>query len=311
MNRFHRWPPLNCLRGFEAAARLNSFSRAARELHMTQSAISHQIKTLEAYLEQPLFIRDKRKVVLSDAGADLLYTTEQCLELFARGLQRLEHFKKPNQLIVHTGSAFASNWLVARLDRYRALHAAADVWLYTTDMEPDLELAEVHLAILHGSGDWPELSSRLLLPDLLVPLCAPSHPVMQANGEPAVLLEHSLLHGEQQEDWHRWFARSGMNQANPTSGPNFSNPALMLQAAERGQGIALASLVLAADAIDAGRLASPVRLAVRSELGYYLVTREDGLKSKNVAPFTDWLVAETDDFATGLYRQIESRYVKA
>ena len=137
---------------------------------MTQSAVSHQIKTLEEYLQQPLFIRVKRKVKLTDAGQELLSITDQCLETLGKGLQRLEHFKKPNQLILHTDSGFASNWLVTRLCDFRQQHPEIDLWLYTTDMKPDLELAEVHLAILYGNGNWPGLSSTPLLADAMLSL---------------------------------------------------------------------------------------------------------------------------------------------
>ena len=177
-------------------------------------------------------------------------------------------------------------------------------------MEPDLDLAEVHLAILHGTGDWPDLKVTPLLADVLVPLCSPSHPIMQQFlCEPADLLEHGLLHGEQAENWHAWFAGVGMAHVNPTSGPNFSNPSLMLQAAEQGQGIALASLVLAAEAVGDGRLTSPVNKGLRSSHGYYLVTREDGLKSQNLPPFLGWLMSEAKTFDTGLYAQLQANYV--
>ena len=276
---------------------------------MTQSAVSHQIKTLETYLDQPLFIRDKRKVVLSDAGAALLETTEQCLELLASGLQRLEHFKKPNQLILHASSAFAANWLVTRLNRFHEQNNNIDVWLYTTDMEPDLDLTEVHLAILHGDGEWSDLTASPVLTDVLLPLCSPTHPIMKkTRREPIDLLEHRLLHGEEAENWQSWFTRVGLTEANPTSGSNFSNPALMLQAAEQGQGIALASLVLGADALENGRLVSPLKLGIRSRRNYYLVSRENGLKSQNLAPFIDWLRAEISEFDAGLYAQLQANY---
>ena len=288
---------MNCLRGFQAAARYGSFSRAAKELHMTQSAVSHQIKTLEEYLRQPLFIRVNRKVKLTDAGQELLTITDQCLETLGKGLQRLEHFRKPNQLILHTDSAFASNWLVPRLCGFRKQYPGIDLWLYTTDMAPDLELAEVHIAILYGRGDWPGLSSTPLLADAMLPLCSPSHPIMsQAIIEPADLLAYDLLHGEQDENWHSWFASHGMTAANPVAGPNFSNPAHLLQTAVAGHGIALGSIVLATDLMKSGQLVCPIHLGLNSKQGYHLVTREDGLKSRNSAPFRGWLEQTVGDF---------------
>ena len=273
---------------------------------MTQSAVSHQIKTLEDYLQQPLFIRVKRKVVLSDAGQELLSITDRCLDTLSKGLQRLEHFKKPNQLILHTDSGFASNWLVSRLGQFRQQFQHIDLWLYTTDMNPDIEMAEVHLAILYGDGNWANLSSTELLADSMLPLCSPDHPAMRSPINPADLLNYDLLHGEQDENWHNWFLNHGITDANPTSGPNFSSPVHLLQTAVQGQGIALASLVLAADLIKSGQLTCPIKLGLGSKMGYYLVTREEGLKSNNLAPFLDWLSNEAKNFKNGIYQDIAS-----
>ena len=309
MNIIGRWPPLNCLRGFESAARLGSFSKAANELNMTQSAISHQIKTLEDYLGQILFIRVKRKVVLSDAGTDFLATTENCLNILNEGLKRLEQYKKPNQVVVHSDSAFASNWLVSRLSGFRELYPDTDIWLDTTEGEPDLEHSEVDLSILYGSGRWPGLSKTRLIGDVLVPLCAPDHPIQaQAMREPLDLLDHNLLHGEQEESWNTWFASIGLADTNPITGPNFSCPVHLLQAAELGQGIALGSLILAADQIESGKLVSPVYRGIRSRNAYYLVARYEGLESSKLAVFSEWLMQQAERFTTNRYRSLESRY---
>lgn len=108
------WPPLSALRGFEAAARLGSFHQAAEELHLTQSAISQQIRSLEAFLEQPLFFRTGRSVALTDAGHDLFSTAQVMLQQLAVGIRRLDQYRKPNQLIVNTTPAFARHWLTPR-----------------------------------------------------------------------------------------------------------------------------------------------------------------------------------------------------
>jgi LysR family glycine cleavage system transcriptional activator len=307
----HKWPPLNCLRGFEAAARLNSFSKAASELNMTQSAVSHQIKTLENYLEQPLFIRVNRKVILADAGIDLLETTEECLNILEDGLKRLEQYKKPNQLIVHTPSAFASQWLVPRLNHFREQHNDTDIWLYTTDGEPDLDLAEVHVAILYGRGRWPGMSSTKLLPDTLVPLCSPDFPLMELHDISAEdFVDYTLLHGEQRETWQTWFASVGLPETNPITGPNFTNPSLMLQAAKQGQGIALGSLILAADDIEKGALVCPVNRGVKSRYAYYMVHKHEGLDSPQLGLFINWLTKQTKEFHDTIYLQLKSGLIE-
>ncbi len=252
MDSDSRWPPLNCLRGFVAAARCNSFSAAAETLHLTQSAVSHQIKTLESWLGQPLFIRHRRRVQLTDAGTDLLRTAEICLDGLDKGLRRLDQYKKPNQLIVCTSADFAAGWLVSRLALFRRRFPQVDVWLYTGDGTPDLDIAEVHCAILPGAGDWHGLDALPLLDDEQLPLCSPDHPLLAcAERSPQDLLDHELLHDEDDITWGDWFRAAGLARANPVEGPNYSSQGLALQAAELGQGIALGSRISAADRIAA------------------------------------------------------------
>ena len=281
---------MNCLRGFAAAARQTSFSAAAQSLHITQSAVSHQIKTLESWLGQPLFIRHRRRIQLTDAGADLLDTAESCLLALDKGLRRLEQYKKPNQLIVQADTDFAAGWLVSRLAHYRADHPQVDVWLHSSGANPDPDLAETHCTILRGDGNWPELATIHLLDDARLPLCAPDHPVLENPGcAVSDLLDHVLLHDEDEVTWGDWFRAAGLARANPVEGPNFSSQALMLQAAELGQGIALASRVAAADRLDSGRLVVPLPIELPDLRGYYLVRREDGLRSEHLDGFIDWL----------------------
>lgn len=290
MNSDSRWPPLNCLRGFVTAARCNSFSTAAETLHLTQSAVSHQIKTLESWLGQPLFIRHRRRVQLTDAGSDLLHTAENCLAGLDKGLRRLEQYKKPNQLIVCTSADFAAGWLVSRLADYRHRHPQVDVWLYTSDGTPELDIAEVHCAILAGNEDWPDLETLRLLDDEWLPLCAPGHPLLGLpEAGPRDLLDHELLHDESDVTWGDWFRAAGLPRANPVEGPNFSSQSLALQAAELGQGIALGSRVIAADRIAAGRLVPALPLTLPSSYGYYLLRHADGLKSDYLESFETWL----------------------
>ncbi len=135
---FKQWPPLNVLRGFEAAARLGSFHQAAQALHLTQSAISQQIRSLEELLGQPLFHRQGRSVTLTDAGQDLLETTQSVLLQLAMGIQRLEQYRKPNQLVLNTSTAIARHWLLPRLGAFHRAHPEVDLWLFTSDEEPDM-----------------------------------------------------------------------------------------------------------------------------------------------------------------------------
>ena len=290
MDTDSRWPPLNCLRGFVAAARYNNFSAAAEALHLTQSAVSHQIKTLESWLGQPLFIRHQRRVQLTDAGSDLLHTAETCLAGLDKGLRRLEQYKKPNQFIVFTGADFASGWLISRLAQFRQHCPRVDVWLYTSDGTPELDIAEVHCAILQGSGDWRDVDAQHLLDDEQLPLCAPDHPLLtRRERQPLDLLDYQLLHDEDEITWGDWFRAVGFAQVNPVEGANFSSQNLMLQAAELGQGIALGSRLVAADRIADGRLVAAMPQSLNSGRGVYLLRHEDGLRSDYLEAFGNWL----------------------
>ncbi len=265
---------------------------------MTQSAISHQIRTLEDYIGQPLFKRVKRRVVLSDAGHDLLLSVEEVLRGLDDGFRRLNQYKKPHQLIVHTSSAFASSWLVERLCEFRTGNPDLDVWLYTTDGEPDLDLTEVHVAILFGDGRWKGLSVSKLLSEEYVPMCSPEHAAAKGGiGQPSDLLNHTLLHSELREDWATWFAHVGMPHINPVQGPNFTNPAILLQAAKLGQGVVLGSVLLAAKDMQEGRLVCPLNLRLKSRNGYYIVARHEEEERPKARLFVDWLKSQAENMS--------------
>jgi LysR family glycine cleavage system transcriptional activator len=301
MHETYRWPPLNAFRGFEAAARLNSFSKAAEELGMTQSAISHQIRTLEEFLGQPLFNRVNRGVSLSDAGYDLHQTVVACFGDLANGIKRLDQYKKPTQVVVHTSSAFASTWLLPRLTEFRRTTPDIDVWLYTTDAEQDEEMLEVDLAVLFGTGHWSDFIVEPFFGDAYLPVCSPGYLKAQAPiREPADLLAHTLLHGEDDVPWAAWFEHAGVRNVNPVIGPNFSNPALLLQAAIQGQGIGLGHLVLASGDLNAGRLVSPLDIRVPTRKAHFLVANRNEIHKPKVAAVASWLRAEAALFAERL-----------
>lgn len=293
-------PPMSALRGFEAAGRLGSFSKAAEELAMTQSAVSHQIKSLEDFLGQPLFKRINRSAVLTDAGHDLLGTVEACLRQLEDGVRRLDQYKKPGQVIVSASHAFASRWLLPRLPRFRSQHPDLDVWLYTTDQSVDFERQEIDVSILLGDGKWPGLEVTKLFDEDLVPVCAPSLLRDGPVKDPADLLRFTLLHDERREDWRGWFAKAGVAAAPPVAGPNFSDSGLLLQAAADGQGVALGSLLLATEDLRAGRLVVAHDLPLRSKLSYYAVCADRNLARPMIRSFHGWLIAAAGDGTTNL-----------
>ncbi|MFV3415832.1 LysR substrate-binding domain-containing protein [Pseudomonas nitroreducens] len=275
------WPPLNALRGFEAAARLGSFHKAAEELHLTQSAISQQIRSLESFVEQPLFYRSGRRVALTDAGADLLSTTQSMLQQLAVGIRRLDQYRKPNQLVVNTTPAFARHWLVPRLGDFHARHPQIDLWLLTTDDTPDMASQTIDIAVRDDLTAQAECRFRVLLEDRLYPAC---HPSLLTQPEPA----RTTLHGEREMDWAHWQVQGGADVGQRSDGLNFSDPGLLLDAASQGLGIALVSQLLAGDARSKGVLTPLNEQTVRGP-NWSLLVHQQSERNAQAMGFCEWL----------------------
>ncbi|MGC5700812.1 LysR family transcriptional regulator [Pseudomonas sp. NFXW11] len=275
------WPPLNALRGFEAAARLGSFHKAAEELHLTQSAISQQIRSLETFLEQPLFYRSGRAVSLTDAGHDLRSTTQSLLQQLAVGIRRLEQYRKPNQLVVNTSPAFARHWLLPRLGEFNRLHPEVDLWLFTSFEPPDMATQTIDLTLRDDLSAQAECSYLELYSDRLYPACHPS-----LLEQPREL--RTTLHGEREMDWSHWLVEGGADIGQRSNGLNFSDPGLLLDAACAGHGIALVSQLLAQQARAQGLLAPLCEHSVRGPTWAWLVHR-DSEASPLTRSFCQWL----------------------
>jgi len=294
MNRKQkRLPPLSSLRGFEAAARLSSFSKAASELHMTQSAISHQRKLLEEFFGQPLFTRVNRAVELTDAGADFLNTTAKALEVLDQGVSRLEFYKKPGSVVINTTPAFASKWLLPKLKKLTDDLPEIEPWIHTTTTHDFTEHSETDLSIWYGHGDWPGFECVKLFNDAVTPMCSPD--LLERQGALNThedLHNHRLIHVEQverREDWEAWASLSEMEGFDTVSGSNFSDTGLALDAAIAGQGIVLSSTVLAHQHLKDGTLVRPFDLALPTEQNYYLICRAEQLQQESVRQLFEWL----------------------
>jgi LysR family glycine cleavage system transcriptional activator len=260
MSTYRSLPPLSTLIGFEAAARLQSFSRAAEELHITQSAISHQVRVLEDHLGQPLFRRIGRRIELVDAGRDFLITARTALEELRHGVRRLHAYSKPGSVIVMMPGALATGWFIPRLAALREAHPWVDPWVHTSDDTHVPEEAEIDIVL--GPQPWadPGAQSLALAEDRLIPLCAPSVAASLPDLPDAQRLDHApLLHDETLNDWQSWFAEMGSARSEFTRGYNFSDTGQMLQAAILGLGVCLASERLAHQHLRSGRLVQAAR----------------------------------------------------
>ncbi len=243
MRRFRNIPPLQYLMGFEAAARLESFSKAAEELGLSQSAVSHAMRLLEQHVGQPLFIRQGRSIRLNDAGRDYQRSVARSLEQLEAGYRRLEPFRKPGSVVIYAPHDFAARWLLPRLDDLKKKVPDCDPWIDTSGIEVDFEDMEVSIAIVRAREIAPHLIAHRLFDDVLVPVASPS--LMSRDvGSAAELVELPLIHDERPEGWNDWFESSGIEVEEIAAGLDFSDSDLALEAAIHGHGIALASLPL-------------------------------------------------------------------
>ncbi len=177
-----RFPPISALRALEAAARLKSYTRAAEELHVTQSAISHQIKHAEEVWNIKLFTQDGRKRVLTESGHSIVPIVRDFIQRLTASVEDIKDEYQGNTLKVSLLQSFAMKWLVPRLGHFNQKNPAVEIWLSTSTELANLHNDEVDVAIRLGYGDWPEVYAEKILSELVFPVCSPSF--VEQNGRP-------------------------------------------------------------------------------------------------------------------------------
>ncbi len=240
MRRFRNIPPLQYLLGFEAAARLESFSKAAEELGLSQSAVSHEMRLLENRVGQPLFIRQGRSIRLSDAGRDYQRSVAGALEDLETGYRKLEPYRKPGSVVIYCRSDFAARWLLPRLGELKKAVPHCDPWIDTSGTKVDFDDMEVSIAIVCARDADPTLQSHKMFSDELVAVASPKI-MKESSLSPGDLLTFPLIHDERSMGWDEWFESGGVTTGEISAGLDFSESELALRAAESGYGIALAS----------------------------------------------------------------------
>lgn len=291
-------PPLNALRAFEAAARHLSFTAAADELHVTQAAISHQIRGLEERLGIALFRRTGRGVLLTDAAQLYLSEITAAFDRLAAATQRLTTQDANGVLNATVLPSFAAKWLLPRLGRFRAAHPEIDLRISSSMEIVDMTRGEFDLAIRGGLGRYPGMRVDLIARVTLFPVCSPAllegaHPLR----EPRDLRYHTLLHDEPRDLWRSWFNLVGITDIDPTRGPGYSDSSMVVQAAIEGQGVAIARSALAAADLAAGRLVRPFGQSLPGDYAYWLICPEATAERPKVAAFRDWVLAEAREAA--------------
>lgn len=287
-----RLPPLNALRAFEAAARHLSFSQAAEELHVTQAAISHQVKQLETHLRLPLFRRSARGVKLTEAGQALLPVLREAFDAIAATVDRLGETRNVGALTVSLRPYFAVKWLAPRLTRFWQAWPQIALRLNHTTKTASFRGDEIDIAVWWGTGDWGGVESERLLRCDLTPVCSPS--LVQGPyplNSPWALRWHTLLHEETDEDWRRWLALAGVADLKPRKQLFIDDTNVRLETALKGQGVALTGRTLVEDDLAAGRLVAPFAIDLE-RYGYFLVYPKGALAQPRIKAFRDWILAE-------------------
>jgi LysR family glycine cleavage system transcriptional activator len=299
-----RLPPLNALRAFEAAARCVSFTRAAQELAVTQGAISHQVKALEARLGLRLFHRRHQGLELTSAGQTYLPIVRDAFDRLALGTEQLLAAEGVNRLTLSVSPNFASKWLVPRLGRFAGQHGEIDLRISATMHHVDFALEEVDMAVRHGDGDWPELHVVRLCPEELFPVCSPR--LLEASQplrEPGDLRHHTLLHLGDRRDWLKWLEAAGAEGVDLSRGAVFNQASMAIEAAVEGQGVALARTALAALDLLSGRLVRPFAFGLAVDYAYYVICPQANARRPKIRKMQEWLLAEAESDAAQLAGQ--------
>jgi LysR family transcriptional regulator, glycine cleavage system transcriptional activator len=285
-------PPLPALRLFEAAARHESFRKAAEELGLTASAVSHGVDSLEKWLGVALFRRRPRGVTLTPAGRHLLPYVSEGLSMIALGAQRLPGRRAERRVVLSVAPTFAQNFLVPRLPGFRALHPGIRLSIDTSHRQALFPMEGVDLSIRAGKGAWPGVKSDLLFREQLVPVASPAYLASVArNGAidwPKVTyLRVSTL----EKDWSAWIEGASAEIA-ITDDIGFDTVMLASEAAARGLGIAIGRLPLLAAELQSGRLTKADARIVDIDTGYWLVG-PDGQETRSaIRSFRNWLLDE-------------------
>lgn len=279
---------LSALRAFEAAARHLSFTRAGLELSVTQAAISHQVKGLEDRLGLELFRRTPRGLVLTDEGRALMVPVSETFERLSRALGQFEGGRLKEVLTVGAVGTFAVGWLLERLPDFQTRHPAIDLRLLTNNNKVDLAGESLDYAIKFGDGAWHGIHSEKLMAAPCSAVC--SVQTAQRLRAPGDLADLPLLRSYRASDWPYWLEQAGVPDI-PARGPLFDSSWIMVQAALRGEGVALVPVAMFQRELESGLLVQP--FDIEADLGSYWLSR---LISRPQSPamtlFRNWLMAQ-------------------
>ena len=295
----NRLPSLNGLRAFEAAARHLSFTNAAAELNVTQTAISHQIRRLEEELGIRLFVRQNRALALTPQAKDYLPGVRAAFNDLRLATDRLLRKDNDHVLTVSTLASLAAKWLLPRLSAFQEAHPGIDVRITTSTALVDFRSGDVDAAIRYGRGHWPGVRADWLTADELFPVCSPALLTgKRPLKSPQDLAHHTLLHssGGYDDDWRLWLTAAGLpTDISKQPGLTFDLILVTVQAAIDGIGVAMGRTSYVEADIAKGRLVVPFEITLPADAGFYLVSPEARADPPKLAAFRQWLRASAQN----------------
>jgi LysR family transcriptional regulator, glycine cleavage system transcriptional activator len=309
-------PPFLAVRAFEAAARHLSFKQAAEELFVTQSAVSHQVKALEEFLERQLFLRKANGVMLTPAGKQYFDDVAAILDQLDESTRRNTYCKTAIRLHVRSTPAFAARWLLKKITSFNMAYPEIELQVTTGIETANFRTDDVDILIQYGQQHAGGLSVVPFLSTSRVPVCSPefadSRPSIQT---PEDLLQHTLLRDVVGDEWTDWFKSAGVENPDSVHGPLFEHCDLSLRAAEQGQGIALAYEALISDEISEGILVKLFEIETMPQVIYSLTCPKNWIDRPKISVFRRWLLKEMGQISGSLNipaRPIDNRkYVPA
>lgn len=288
-----RLPSLNGLKAFEAAARHESFTRAAEELSVTQGAVSHQVKALELELGLKLFNRERQRLVITEAGRGYLEVVRDALDRIAAGTERLQQRERAGVLTISTSPNFAAKWLVHRLSRFAEAHPNIELRVSATMHHVDFAREDIDLAVRHSEGPVGGLHCTRLCNEEHFPVCSPKLLTGRRPLKvPADLARHTLLHVDDHSSWTRWLEAAGISSVDATKGPVMNQASMAIDAAIEGQGVAMARTALVARDLIGRRLVQPFGLRQQARGAFWIVCPKATAQLPKIVAIRDWLVAE-------------------
>jgi DNA-binding transcriptional LysR family regulator len=281
-------PPLYALRVFAAAARCGTFSRAAKELLVTQSAISRQVQQLEEHLGLALFIRHKRGLRLTPEAEALLPVVE---DAFARLARTCDSLRNAGQVLtLRMPPTLAIRWFLPLLPSLRAVMPDVDVRVTTYDArESRFDDSDVDAAIIYGRGGWPNMECIRLMPERLAPVCSPE--LAKSLHRPADLKAMHLLQCYPVQAWSLWLEAAGVGWIASHLGQTFDTLEFALSAATRSQGVALGDVNLLKESLRDGVLIAPFEFVLDQGIAYFLIYRPERGQLPKIRAFREWLLA--------------------